>query len=198
MTVCTGVNGSDAVCLIEDLANLRCRVFREYPYLYAGDLDYEREYLAHYTKADSAYLVIAKSEGRIVGVSTCMPLTEADPAFRQPFMVAGYNPDQIAYFGESVLLPEFRGQGVGHRFFDLRESWAKDHHFEYNAFCSVIRSEDHPARPLHYRSNDSFWMKRGYRRHDELIAHLDWPEISSSHHKPETCHQLVFWLKCLS
>ena len=195
MIVCTGVNGSDAVCLIEDLAELRCRVFREFPYLYAGDLDYEREYLANYTKTDSAFLVIAKSEGRVVGVSTSMPLADSDPAFQQPFVAAGYDLSKIAYFGESVLLPEFRGQGVGHRFFDLRESWAMNHHFDINAFCSVIRSVHHPARPYDYRSNDSFWMKRGYHRHDELIANLEWPEITSSNLDPDYWHQLVFWLK---
>jgi hypothetical protein len=38
-------------------------------------------------------------------------------------------------------------------------------------------------------------MKRGYHRHDELIANLEWPEITSSNLDPEYWHQLVFWLK---
>lgn len=201
MIECTGLNGIDALSFIDDLAALRCRVFREYPYLYNGDLGYEREYLAHYTESEKAFLVIAKYENRIIGVSTCLPLVEADPAFQTPFSEVGYDLAKIGYFGESVLLPEFRGHGVGHRFFDLREQWAQKHHFTITTFCSVIRPDDHSARPLNYRSHDSFWNSRGYKRHDELIAKLDWPEVSNHENSinsgisAETPHSLVFWLK---
>jgi GNAT superfamily N-acetyltransferase len=200
MIECTGLNGSDAKSFIDDLAELRCKIFREYPYLYEGDLGYEREYLAKYAESENSFLVIAKYQDRIVGVSTCLPLVEADSAFQQPFIEAGYDLSKIAYFGESVLLPEFRGHGAGHRFFDLREQWARTHHFTINAFCSVIRPVDHAARPQNDRSHDLFWIKRGYQRHDELIAQLNWPEVSDSHHssksdsKPEIPHNLVFWL----
>ncbi|MES2982670.1 MAG: GNAT family N-acetyltransferase [Verrucomicrobiota bacterium] len=203
MIECTGLNGSDALSFIDDLAELRCKVFREYPYLYEGDLGYEREYLTHYTESEKAFLVIAKFENRIVGVSTCLPLVEADPAFQQPFREAGYDLAKIGYFGESVLLPEFRGHGVGHRFFDLREDWAQKHHFTITTFCSVIRPDDHAARPTNYRSHDEFWKKRGYQRHDELIAKLDWPEVtyietpSISGISEETPHSLVFWIKSI-
>jgi GNAT superfamily N-acetyltransferase len=201
MIDCTGLKASDAMSFIDDLAALRCRVFREYPYLYAGNLSYERDYLAHYTKSENAFLVIAKYEDQIVGVSTCLPLVEADPAFQEPFRATGYDLSKIGYFGESVLLPEFRGYGVGHRFFDLREQWALKHQFTISAFCSVVRPEDHAARPVTYRSHDEFWMKRGYLRHDELIANLDWPEVLddqiplNSIISNETPHSLVFWLK---
>ncbi len=189
---------------IDDLAELRCRVFREYPYLYSGDLNYEREYLAHYTESKNAFLVIAKYEDQIVGVSTCLPLVEADPAFQDPFRAAGYDLSKIGYFGESVLLPEFRGLGVGHRFFDLREQWAQKHLFTIATFCSVIRPDHHALRPKDYRPHDEFWKKRGYQRHDELIARLEWPEVldtenSTNPSKPtETLHNLVFWLKSVS
>ncbi len=201
MIECTGLNGKDAMSFIDDLAELRCKVFREYPYLYEGDLGYEREYLAHYTESENSFLVIAKFENQIIGVSTCLPLVEADPAFQQPFKEAEYDLSKIGYFGESVLLPEFRGHGVGHRFFDLREQWALKHDFTLTTFCSVIRPDDHAARPANYRSHDEFWKKRGYQRDDELIVKLDWPEVSNlkkstkSAISEETSHSLVFWLK---
>lgn len=198
MIECTGLNGIDALSFIDDLAKLRCRVFREYPYLYDGDLGYEREYLAHYTGSESVFFVIAKYDGRMIGVSTCLPLVKADEAFQRPFIEANYDLSKIAYFGESVLLPEFRGQGIGHQFFELRERWAINHHFSINAFCSVIRTDDHPARPENYRLHDSFWIKRGYQRHHELIAKLDWPEIQVSDNVPKISHDLVFWLKSSS
>ena len=45
---------------IDALAALRIAVFREWPYLYDGDLDYERGYLAEFAAAPDAVLVIAR------------------------------------------------------------------------------------------------------------------------------------------
>jgi hypothetical protein len=44
---------------------------------------------------------------------------------KAPFIAAGGNVDHIFYFGESVLLPQFRGMGIGHHFFDEREAAAR-------------------------------------------------------------------------
>lgn len=203
MIECTGLNGSDAKDVLEHLAELRCEVFREYPYLYNGDLAYERDYLSHYTHSDHAFLVIAKTKDRIVGVSSSIPLVEADPAFQEPFRAAGYDLAKIGYFGESVLLPEFRGLGVGHRFFDLRERWAQKHGFTITTFCAVIRPDHHPCKPKDYRPHDGFWRKRGYQRHDDLIANLEWPVItnpeisSNTNFSEDITHDLVFWLKSI-
>lgn len=189
-----GLKGVEAKPFIDDLANLRCTVFREYPYLYAGDLDYEQEYLAHFVNSPNSFLVLAKDQDRIIGVSTCTPMSDADPAFQQPFIEADYDLSSIGYFGESVLLPEFRGHGVGHRFFDLREQWAVEQNFSITAFCAVLRPDQHPERPVDHRPHDAFWKKRGYQRHDQLLTQLDWQEI----HDPAgsvSPHSLVFWLK---
>ena len=37
---------SEAETAFDDLARLRIEVFRDFPYLYEGDLDYERQYLS--------------------------------------------------------------------------------------------------------------------------------------------------------
>ena len=39
------VHGPELEPFIDGLGRLRIAVFREYPYLYDGSLDYEREYL---------------------------------------------------------------------------------------------------------------------------------------------------------
>ena len=49
----------------------------------------------------------------VVGASTGLPMIAADEAFRAPFIAAGIDPARVFYFGESVLLPEYRGQGIG-------------------------------------------------------------------------------------
>jgi hypothetical protein len=38
-----------------------------------------------------------------------------------PFIQNGFDLNEIFYFGESILKPEYRGLGLGHLFFDERE-----------------------------------------------------------------------------
>ena len=45
----TRILTGDAVAgVLDDLARLRIAVFRDWPYLYDGDVDYERDYLTAY------------------------------------------------------------------------------------------------------------------------------------------------------
>ena len=80
---------------LDALAALRVRVFREYPYRYEGSPGYEREYLAHYAGSSDAVVVLAESDGRIVGASTGLPLTDADATSGLPFERAGLDPEAI-------------------------------------------------------------------------------------------------------
>lgn len=110
---------------LDDAARLRMAVFREWPYLYAGDLDDERGYLAAYARSPDSVFVLAFEDEAVVGVSTGLPLADAAAAFQLPFRERGLDVDRVFYFGESVLLPRCRGRGVGHAFFDHREAHAR-------------------------------------------------------------------------
>jgi GNAT superfamily N-acetyltransferase len=176
-----------------DAARLRISVFRDFPYLYDGDETAEQEYLAGYAGCPDSVFVLAEAEGRIVGVSTGLPLVAADPAFRQPFEAVGMSPAEWFYFGESVLAPEWRGRGIGHRFFDEREAHARSRGFSRTCFCAVERSVDHPLKPSGYRSNDAFWIRRGYVKQPVLRARFSWRQVDSA--DSEVRNELVFWTR---
>lgn len=180
---------------LTDAARLRIAVFREYPYLYQGNEAYERDYLHHYARCPRAVLVLALVEGLVVGVSTGLPLADADPAFRRPFDELGRDVAGWFYFGESVLDPAWRGRGIGHRFFDEREAHARESGFRHAAFCAVIRPANHPLRPADYRSHEAFWTKRGFVRHPEMTARLEWEQVDSEGREVE--NELVFWTRDL-
>ena len=57
----------------------------------------------------------------MVGGSTDAPMVDHAEDFGAAFTVEYPNLEQIFYCAESVLLPSYRGPGVGHRFFDARE-----------------------------------------------------------------------------
>lgn len=188
------LTGAALEAALGDVAALRIAVFRDYPYLYDGEEAYERRYLGAYRDAPGAILVGAFDGARLVGASTGVPLAHHDPAFAAPVSGAGYDVKKVFYCAESVLEKPYRGQGVGHRFFDLREAHARDLGLQYSAFCGVLRSDDHPLRPADYWSLDAFWQKRGYRPIPGAIAHFDWKETGT---EDEVSHDLQFWIRDL-
>jgi len=169
---------------VEEVARLRIRVFREWPYLYDGDMGYEKQYLETYIQSPRSVLVLARDGDRVVGAATGLPLEDEEEAFVQPFMDQGYKPAEIFYFGESVLLPEYRGQGIGVRFFEEREAHARElGGLGYCCFCGVERPADHPLRPADYQPLDDFWKKRGYEPEPQLRTHYPWKDIDKAEEK---------------
>jgi GNAT superfamily N-acetyltransferase len=187
------VTGKEVLGYLDDAARLRIGVFREFPYLYEGNVESEREYLGHYGECPRSVFVLAFGDGELVGVSTGLPLADADESFQAPFKEAGMDPAEWFYCGESVLDKAWRGKGIGHRFFDEREGHARELGLEKTCFCSVIRPKDHPLCPPDYRSNDVFWTKRGYVKRPELCARFAWKQVDSG--DEEVANELVFWTR---
>ena len=180
---------------LDAVAALRIAVFRDWPYLYAGDADYEKKYLATYAESPHSLFVLAFHGERVVGASTGIPLADETAAFQQPFLDRGIALERVFYFGESVLLADYRGRGLGHRFFDEREAYARRlGGFDLTAFCAVERKADDPRRPPGHRDNDAFWLKRGYQRQADMFCQLEWQEIGQT---LPNCHRLRFWLRPL-
>ncbi len=186
--------GAEAAGHLDDLARLRIAVFREWPYLYDGDVEYERDYLAAFAAAPDALLVLARAGDRVVGASTAMPMAAAEAAIRAPFEDRGRRLAAICYFGESVLEPAWRGRGAGHAFFDAREAHARRLGAAEATFCAVARPEDHPLRDPAYRPLDGFWRGRGYRPAPDLACRLAWKDLDQPAESEKT---LVFWTRRL-
>ena len=188
------LTGEALEAALEGVAALRIAVFRDWPYLYDGTLDYEREYLQTYRTSANALLVGAFEGDRLVGASTSTPMEDHAEAFAAPFAEQGIPLTDIYYGAESVLLPEYRGQGIGHRFFDLREAFARSLGRKWLAFCSVTRPDDHPLRPATYRTNDAFWRGRGYAPLPGVQAEFAWKDVGEA---DETVKRLQFWMRRL-
>lgn len=188
------LHGAELEAQLDGVAALRIAVFRDWPYLYDGSLDYERDYLATYRDNAGALLVGAFDGGRLVGASTSTLMEDHAAEFAAPFRDFHVPLTAILYGAESVLLPEYRGQGIGHRFFDLREAHARALGRSHVAFCSVLRPADHPARPATYRTNDAFWMGRGYAPLPGMLAEFSWRDVGDT---TESVKPLQFWMRAL-
>lgn len=188
-------SGDEIAPYVDDLAALRIRVFRDFPYLYDGDVGYERDYLATYVNAPRSLAFMVYDDAALVGATTALPLADEEPAFRQPLADAGFDVARVFYFGESLLLSGYRGRGLGHRFFDEREAWARAvGGFDHACFCAVQRPVDHPLRPTDYQPLDPFWRRRGYIRRDDITAVYRWQDVDCA---AETEKRLTFWVRAL-
>ncbi len=186
------LTGPALAAALEDVARLRIAVFRDWPYLYDGDLDYERGYLQTYLDSAAAVVVGSFDGNRLVGAATGTPMEDHADEFAAAFAGVDLPLARIFYCAESVLLPEYRGQGVGHRFFDLREAHARALGRSHVAFCGVMRPADHPLRPADAAPLDPFWRKRGYAPLPGVVAHFRWKDIDQ---QDQTEKPLQFWMR---
>jgi len=184
------LQGDDIDTVLDALADLRIAVFRDWPYLYDGDRDYARRYLAAFAASPRALVVGAFDGERLVGAATALPLADEHEEMRRPFDARGDDVDRFFYLAESVLLPAYRGRGLGHRFFDERERAAREGGFVDAVFCAVVRADDDQRRPSAERRLEPFWRKRGYAPLEGVRCRFAWRDVGDA---DETEKTLQFW-----
>lgn len=178
---------------IDQIGQLRISVFSEFPYLYDGQLQYERDYLVMYAKSQEASLVIAEVNGEVIGATLGLPLKDSFEDCKKPFIKQEESIDDYYYLGEILLQKNYRGFGVGRALYEEFEK-ALAHHNGYKklTFCHVIRPENHPECPKDYFSLEEFWRNRGYHIDPHLMGLFEWKEIGGT--KPIR-HPMSFWSK---
>jgi GNAT superfamily N-acetyltransferase len=188
--------GAAMVPHLAALSRLRIAVFREWPYLYDGSAANESSHLAAFAQAGGAGLAVAFDGDAAVGCSSCLPMAQEDDYVAAPFRARGWDVGRFFYFGESVLLPAYRGQGVGVEFFRQREAHARAvSDCDFAAFCAVQRPAEHPLRPAGAVPLDAFWRKRGFVPYPNLFCTMRWKQVDTA---DKVENRLTFWLKSLT
>jgi GNAT superfamily N-acetyltransferase len=179
---------------LEDLACLRIEVFKEFPYLYEGSQEYEREYLDTYINSPRSLVVLVYDAEKCIGATTCIPLEDESEEFLKPFLKQNIDISKVFYFGESIIKKDYRGNRIGHKFFEIREEHARKtiSNLNYTAFCSVVREDTHPLKPKNYKPLNSFWSRMGYAEMINMYVMYPWRDVGSN---DEDLKRMNFWLK---
>jgi hypothetical protein len=186
--------GKNVETYLPSIARLRIEVFREFPFLQEKTLDEELHLLKKYTECPEAIVVIVFNGSTIVGASTGIPLCQENDNVLKLLKENKKNPDSFFFFSESFLLKPYRGRGIGHHFFDLREEHVA-HLKRFNHICfSAIQRPD-KKKPHDYLPLNDFWRKRGFTEHPELQYFLSWKDHDEKKFSEKL---LTCWIKRLS
>ena len=181
---------------IEFVTQQRIRAFREYPYLYEGNLDEERSYLQWLASIPNAALAIAYSQSKPVGFITGIPVKDFEHHFKGSIRAlenAGWPPQDYYYFAEAVVTPEHRGRGIATKLYALIEQYA--HSLGYTHGCFVTEShEHHPLKPSGYKELNNRFKTAGYSKIAAAIK-FNWQTIQSNGSPQDQEHELQYWIK---
>lgn len=189
------VRGSAFGPHLDELGKLRIAVFSEWPYIYEGHLGYERKYLETYSRAATSFGFLVYDGIELVGATTAIELEHETVEFQKPFLEQKIPLETVIYFGESILLPEYRGAGLGKRFMHERLTYANSFkNKKFAAFCAVQREQNHSLKPAGYIPLDGFWQQQGFSPRSGMVAYFSWKDLDKHQ---ETQKELQFWLRPL-
>lgn len=179
---------------LDDISRIRITVFREWPYLYEGSPEYEADYLSVYVKHPRALCILCYHGQSLVGVSTLMPLAGEHYDLQKPVADYGFDVSRLFYYSESCMLPEFRGRGIYREFFRRREEHVRSYKGDYDrvCFCSVVRPENHPFKPVNHNPLDDVWRRYGFEKVSGLQMSFLWTDVGN---REETRKALDVWMK---
>lgn len=177
---------------IHSIAKLRCEILKDYPYFEEPNPHRETAFLKTLSSCQEAIGVLIFDNTTLVGVSFGYPFSLENEALYLPLVEKGWDVTSCYFFGESTLLKPYRGRGIGHHFFDARESFVSQcHRFKRICFCAPTSLESTEGRPSDFVPMHDFWRKRGYIHHPEMQVVIHKKKVEE--YLNETT--LNFWIK---
>jgi hypothetical protein len=171
--------GEEIAPFLDVLAAFRIKYFRHFPYLYEGNLEYEKAYLKDYIQNKHAIMIAAFEGEHIVGFVTGTPLMSSAEIVKDAetkFAMVGLNPHKLYYIGEGIIAPKYRSYGIAHKFGIGLEKKAIEMGYEGCAYLMVDRPDDHPLKPKNY-PNLQLQMKQFGYNSIGITSEMEWPTI---------------------
>jgi GNAT superfamily N-acetyltransferase len=186
------LRGSEINNHIDELGQFRFVIFREFPYLYEGDKEYERKYLSRYAQSPESIIITTKDTQGLVGVCTGIPLKDESDEFTEPLQTI--NEEEIFYIGEVMVRADFRGKGLGTKLLSKMLDLIDKSKFKTACFYTVVREMNHPLKPPGYKSLEPLWERFGFIKDPANLVRFRWKDIGDT---TDTYKQMNVWFKKL-
>ena len=191
------VDKNEIKAVLPEVSNLWLSTFREYPYLYVGNIEIAYTYFDWI--ASKGKMAVAYKDQNPVGFITAVPLKEFAKRFSQLselFKQENLDINDYYYIADVITMPEHRGNKISHTFFELIEDHAKC--LGYPKACFMCECHQyHPLKPKDYRELDTLWLKLGYAK-TNIVASFDWLTVQCDSQIQQQDHRLIYWIKNLN
>ena len=192
-------SGKNLASAIGVLAEFRLRYFREFPYLYVGTEQGEREHLAGYMANPTTRLLIARdrnADDKVVGVAVGTMLSTETEILRQigeSLQCYEIVPERSYYFGEMIFDPEYRHQGTGKRMLEMLKNAGREQGADRFCFLAVARDDSDPRRPADRIDSELIFRKFGFVKTDIFVT-FEWPTIQLDGQVEKISNRLDLWI----
>lgn len=192
--------GPEIIPVLDDVARLRVELFRDYPYLYNGNLEYEKNYLKGLAGNEKSFVAAAYHGGEVVGAATALPLlsdAEILDGVRERFVRAGIEPAACYYYSEILVRPAHRRRGISSEFYRRRKEMALDIGFSVACFAALDTGDSGMTAPPDYFDPSGMWRRMGFSRHRDIHVDYHWPTLQPDGSTADMAHRLYFWTRRL-
>jgi ribosomal protein S18 acetylase RimI-like enzyme len=187
--------GEEVLPCLDEVAALRIEIFREWPYLYEGDIKTEKNYLKVYVDTKDSVLVLAKDHEKIVGVVMGLPVADSMKQIQKEYQRQNVSMDGIFYLADAIIFAPYRGQGIGTRMLQTFENSVLEmQKYGQISCCEIVRDQNHPLKPKEYQSLDAFWDHLGFLVSPGWQTSFDYLDIGNTE---ETPHPMRFRRKTI-
>jgi hypothetical protein len=189
------LDGESAREFFNEIAQIRIDLFREFPYLYDGSIEYEREYLETYFKSKNSKIILGLDKGKIVAFSSSISLNEEIEEIKAPFLNRNLDISQYHYIGEVMIKNEYRNLSLPLEFERIHKEFATQKGHSKLVFMTVRRELNDISRPYKYKDPEKLWRYIGYKILDNMNIEMSWKRIDTG--KDEN-NVLDIWQKNLN
>ncbi len=188
------LKGKQALPFIDIVANFRINVFKEFPYLYEGNIEDERGYITSYTEHDDANIILIYKGDSAIGFSSSLPLSMESEYITDVIKNAGLDINDYLYLGEAIINKEYRGIGILNNIIDIHTSEAKKLNLSKFCFMAVLRDSNHPNTPKddNYIANEVIFSKKGFSPINDCYVNIEWKNCITGNMEENT---LQFYTK---
>ncbi len=187
------LKGNEVIPYLRRLAELRIVFYRDYPYLYEGNLTEEENYLSLYADSKNSLLVVAKEGSKMIGAITGLPLLESQEENRELFMHKLSTAEHIFHVGELVLLPEYRNADIQKRLYrQFEKSVMELAGYDAISVCEIERPSYDSKESNESFFVESLWENNGFVKQPHLHNYYRWKEVGDM---KNTDHLMVYWIK---
>ncbi len=189
--------GREVTPHIKRISDFRIKYFKEFPYCYEGNYEYEYEYFKGFSQDTKSLVIELLENQKIIALSTAMPLVSNADILKEAvneFRKFGFNPEEFYYLGEIIVDKNNRNQGLGKLMLEKNEEVALKLGFKKMCLSVVVREQGDPRRPNNYKSSDSVWAINGYVKQN-IFINYHWPTMLADGAVKDIDNKMVFWTK---